>query len=470
MRSYCFNRYLIAAIFAVSTLLVDAQEGPVLSPYSAYGLGDISPGMFARQRLFGQMGLGVSNPYQVVTTAPSSYANLLRPVFATSMRVTTVKEETESAEFNRQTAQFMGLGFGMPINNGSWGVGFGLLPVTSVGYKLQDAAPLPEGDQVDFEYSGTGGLSRMYGAVAKRLWQKKDTIRGLAQKIVLGAELNYRFGTISNSRSAIYPRNSGYFNTNSTANVIIRDAGFDFSSQYVLVFPDSGKVKLNGEEGMVSRKEKKHDMKLTAGVFYEPAAPLGARRTDLTTSYFTTALGVDIIQDTIEFIDRAEGSITTPGSFGIGAGISIDDKWTYAFEIRQQNWNRLKVDVEGWELPENLGKSTTYSVGVSYTPGTLLNPYGANFFEKTSYCLALRKEDNYLIVNDSQLESYGVSVGASFPLHFSKTRSRFTVGTELGTRGSTDEGGIMETYADFVFGVSITPDLRERWFKKRRID
>lgn len=457
MRFYRINKLLVLALLLGSCVGLSAQENQVLSPYSAYGLGDLTPGMFPWQRTFGEMSLGVSDPFRHSPSTPSSYANLLKPVFSMGLRTVLVREETNAGTFERTNSQFMGLGFGMPINNGSWGVGFGLLPVSSVGYELVDRTFLTTGEQVDFEYTGSGGLSKMYAGLSKRLWQKRDTVNKTYDKLVLGGQMNYRFGTIENIRKAIYPQNEGYFNTNSTASTIIRDPQFDMSLQYLKYFK-------------TGKGDNKRDIKLTAGAYYAPSSKLGARRTDLTTSYFLTTLGIEIVQDTIEFIDRSEGTITLPQSIGVGAGITINDKWTYAVEYRQQDWNKLEVNVEGWELPAELGTRTSLAAGVSFTPSTVLNPYGYTFLEKTTYSLAIRKEDDYLVINDSQLESYALSFGASFPLYFSKTRSRFTIGTELGTRGSTDNGGIKETYADFIFGVSITPDLRETWFKKRRIE
>lgn len=470
MRSFVTNKAILILIVLFTHAFSHAQEGDLLSPYSAYGLGDLAPQGFARQSVLGGMGLGISNPYQLNASVPSSYSNLLRPVFASGLRARRVQEDVGESTFSRSVAQFMGLGFGAPINDGSWGIGFGIVPLTNVGYRLSNMAPLADGQQVEFEYTGSGGLSKMYGGLSKRIWHKKDTIRALDQKILLGAQLNYKFGTITNSRRAIYPSNSGYFNTNSTASVIVRDPAFDLSAQYVIVFKDTVMRKVRSDSGQVSKRPSKRDMKLTVGGYFSPEASLNARRTDLTTSYFLTPLGVEVTLDTIDFVDRAEGTITLPSAIGFGVGLSIDDKWMYAVEIRYQDWEQLRVDVEGWELPSKLGSRTSYTIGVSYTPSSLLRPFGSSFFEKTSYSLAVRKEDDYLVINNSQLESYALTVGASFPLYFAKTRSRLTIGTELGTRGETENGGIRETYAELIVGVSITPDLREKWFKKRRLD
>jgi hypothetical protein len=50
------------------------------------------------------------------------------------------------------------------------------------------------------------------------------------------------------------------------------------------------------------------------------------------------------------------------------------------------------------------------------------------------------------------------------------TRSRINFGTELGERGTGTNGNVRERFAAVFIGISITPDLREQWFKKRRIE
>ena len=82
----------------------------------------------------------------------------------------------------------------------------------------------------------------------------------------------------------------------------------------------------------------------------------------------------------------------------------------------------------------------------------------------------MRYYNDYLVVNDTQLQEIGMSFGVSLPLMGSTTRSRLNLGTELGERGTTANGLIQEHYATVFLGVTITPDLREQWFKKRRIE
>jgi len=275
--------------------------------------------------------------------------------------------------------------------------------------------------------------------------------------------LNYSFGSIGTTRRSLFPSNQGFFNTNTTANVIIRDPIYELSAQYhwraVTAYTDK------------EQKQQQHDWDFTAGASYSLSLPLSARRTDLTTSFFEAASGVEITQDTIEFIDRAKGSITIPANIGVGFGVKLDDKLAAAVEYRRQDWSQLEVDVEGWELPAELGTRSTFSVGVSYDPtGLSAFPRRKEFFKQTTYRLGFTSETDYLIVNGSQLTGYSISGGVSLPVYVNWGKSALTIGTVYGSRGSTENGAIRETTTEVFVGFSITPALNDRWFKKRRIE
>ena len=443
-------------------MLSYSQEGQLLSPYSAYGLGDISPSMFAQQRAAAGVSLGVNERYVLLPGVASSYAHLARPVFTTGGRGRFVTQETATETFDRGNAQFMGLGIGLPIKKGAWGAGFGLIPQTEVGYELSEVEMLG-GDPVELNYTGLGGLSKIYVGVAKRLLLERDSTGAESKKLNVGVQMNYSFGNIGTTRRSIFPAGEGFFNTNSTANVIIRDPSFELSAQYHWRIVTARKK---------SAETPYHEWDLTAGLSYNLQTSLAARRTDLTTSFLLSDLGVEITQDTIEFIDRAKGTITVPANIGVGFGVKLDDKWAVAAEYQRQDWSQFEVDVEGWELPAQLGTRSSFAFGMSYNP----SGFGAwhrqgDFFQQTTYRLGFSTETDYLIINGSQLGGYKVSGGFSFPIDGNKGKSRLTLGTVYGSRGNTENGAIRETTIEVFAGFSITPSLREpQWFKKRRIE
>ena len=358
------NKPLFLLIF--SSLLLSratAQEAQVLSPYSAYGLGDIAPGMFAEQRAMGGVSLGVPHTIKTYSQLPSSFANLDHAVFSTSMRAQMVDEEIGDQTFERNYAQFLGLGVGMPVKKGSWGIGFGITPLTDVGYELSTDAELSSGIPVEYVYSGSGGLNQIYGGLAKRVYANVDSLGKVKSKLNLGAQYNYTFGTIGSTRRALLPGNEGFYNTNSTASVIVRGGTFDASAQFHYNFTTRDSVKVDNKRQLRTR-----NVQLVTGLFYGIPAQIGARRSDLTTTFLQTTLGVELTQDTVSFIDRATGKISMPPTYGFGVGLTWNNQTTISLEVRRQLWSRFDVDVEGWELPEVLADRTTYSLGGAWSP------------------------------------------------------------------------------------------------------
>ena len=70
---------------------------------------------------------------------------------------------------------------------GKIGVGFGLLPYTSVGYNIQSTSSDPNG--VNNVLKGTGGLNKAFFSLGYTI----------IPNLVVGADVQYNFGRINNS-------------------------------------------------------------------------------------------------------------------------------------------------------------------------------------------------------------------------------------------------------------------------------
>ncbi|MCB9165690.1 MAG: hypothetical protein H6592_14845, partial [Flavobacteriales bacterium] len=160
------------------------------------------------------------------------------------------------------------------------------------------------------------------------------------------------------------------------------------------------------------------------------------------------------------------GTWTLP--LGLGAGFTVfTDRWTVGVEYRQRAWSGFKVSEPGFAPSGSLANSSAIIAGGSFVPS---NEILASFWKRIAYRAGFRMENEYLKVGGTQLSGTAASVGMSVPLMPGTTRSRFNIGCEIGQRGTQSDGLLRERYATLLLGVSITPDLREGWFRKRRID
>lgn len=433
-------------------LMAQGQQGSG-SPYSAYGLGELSGNSQVSQATMGGLGVAVVDPFSVVSINPASYAMLKQTTFEQGLVVRSSQYSTNTADGFGSRVDILGLSVGVPFGRGKWGIGLGISPVSNVGYRISDQQTLPgNGGQVTYLYEGDGGLNRAYFGAGLVVSEVRDSLNN-GHRLSVGANLGYVFGSIEETSKAIYPVNRGYYNTNVFSTLILRDpvanAGVHFQG-------DLRPRRTASDDGL-------HYL---VGATVELPSTIGARRSDLVTSFGIGATGVEFPIDTIYFADGTPGSLGLP--LGLGFGVTLFNvHWTVSAEVKHRDWSQLRVEVEGYELPSTLASSTSYILGASFRPA---KERGGSFWQRTTYRAGVRYNEDYLVVEDNQLQEIGMSFGMSLPVMGSSTRSRLNFGVELGERGTTDDGLVQERFGAWYIGLTITPDIREQWFTKRRIE
>ncbi len=433
-------------------LVGQGQQGSG-SPYSAYGLGELFGGTQVSQLLMGGPGAAVVDPVSVVAANPASYPAMHRTTFETGLGVRTSRFTSSEVGRTGRRAELLGFSLGVPFAKGRWGVALGVNPVSNVGYNITNTQALPDGSgNVELRYTGDGGLNKAFFGLGWVLAQKRDSLSN-GYRLSIGANLGYVFGSIEESRKAIYPRSAGFYNSSVVSTLILRDPTANVGVQFQ---GDLRKRVNKDEEGFY----------YLIGVSAELPTTLGARRSELATSFGLTNSGVELTADTAFFAESQRGTLQLP--LGIGVGFTVfNNNWTVSAEVRQRDWRQLKVAVDGYELPNELATSTTYILGAGFRPARKID---ASFWERTTYRAGVRYNSDYLVVGGTQLQEIGMSFGMSLPVMGSTTRSRLNIGAELGERGTLDNGLIRERFAAILIGITITPDIREQWFKKRRIE
>ena len=178
----------------VFTGLSYAQQGSS-SPYSFYGLGSLKfKGTVENQSMGGfsvysdSIHMNLRNPASLAGKNLRSFNNEAKPIKYTigaghldvdfSSNSQTAKSSTTTVDY---------LAIAIPL--GKFGAGFGLLPYSSVGYKLQSS---DADDVVQYKYRGEGGLNKVFLGVG---YQLTNDLR-------LGVDASYNFGNIKNTNIA----------------------------------------------------------------------------------------------------------------------------------------------------------------------------------------------------------------------------------------------------------------------------
>lgn len=476
------------------TLSVEAYgQGPQGSgtPYSAYGFGTLAGSTQTVQAMMGGVGTAVADPYGLSIANPASYPFLGHTIFESGIAVRNVRYESANTRSNGRGARMQGLTLGVPFGKGRWGLGMGVSPVSSVNYSIKGTSTV-DSKTVNMLYTGQGGLDRAFLGLGYLVWQSNDTLsRG--SKLSIGANVDYVFGSVEQQSKAYYPTGSGYYNSSVSNSLILRSPASVVGLQFAgdLVDKHKAQARMNARKEAALARDRKEEMDhLNAGL--DPAArkpvripkrageairyriglsaelpvSMSARYTAVANNFVISATGVEFPRDSSLFIDNAAGTVEMPLLLSVGFALQTS-RWMVSVEHRYRDWSRSALLVDGYEPTGQLVEARSYSLGASFRPA---GEDRGNFWKGTIYRAGLRYADDYIMVNNTTFNQVGLSVGLSMPLMSATSRSRFSVGAEFGQRGTTDNGLIRERYADIYFGVTITPDFREQWFKKRRIE
>ena len=432
--------------------MAQGQQGSG-SPYSAYGFGELTGSLPMAQTMMGGLGAAVIDPASMVHANPASYPTLYRTTFEMGLGVRNSQLASSTSSRIGRNTDLYGLSLGIPFGNGRWGLGIAVLPVSKVNYLLTETSGIPGNSTLaTFTYSGDGGLDQALLGAGYVVSQKRDSLAN-GHRLSIGANFGYLFGRIESSRTAVFPSGQGFYATSVLSTMVIRDPTADLGLQY---------------QGDLRKRRSKSDRGLyfLAGLTAEMPMSIRTRRTEVVNTYGFSGSGLEVPLDTAYFAGNERGNWTLP--LGLGAGITVfNDNWTVGVEYRQRSWSELKVSDTRFAPSGELANSNAIIAGASDVPS---NEVLGSLWKRIIYRAGIRSENEYLKVGGTQLQGRTASFGMSVPLMAGTTRSRFNIGCELGERGTQSDGLLRERYATLLLGVSITPDLREGWFRKRRID
>lgn len=155
---------LVVVLITFFALQSHAQEGTA-SPYSFYGIGSLKFKGTVENRSMGGLSI-YTDSIHINLRNPAGYAgnNLKiwneesRPVKFTvggSYSSTNLKSESQSDNTSTTTFDY----FALSVPMGKFGFGMGLLPYTSVGYKVESTN---DDGNVNNRYTGEGGLIKPF--------------------------------------------------------------------------------------------------------------------------------------------------------------------------------------------------------------------------------------------------------------------------------------------------------------------
>jgi hypothetical protein len=402
------------------------------TPFSTFGIGVPYGNALIQNQ--GMGGIGVAQPqyWTVNNQNPALLVYNYYTAFQAGMLLESRTLKSDSIKQKGTNGNLNYLVIAFPAKVGKWGTSFGLMPYTSVNYKLEyndNVVDNSTGMVVDTVYvgeQGSGGVNQLYWSNGVRLHDNWS----------IGIKASYLFGSVKKDYSNLQPPDNSVqvpFVVAVNEQAYVRDfqftGGLSFSQDSI---------------------GKKQDLRLSAGLVYNFSADLRTKRTTVVERRSTS--GDQLSSDTLT---NNNSSVTVPSGFIAGVSISKGTGWSAGVEFAAQDWSKFKSIREE---DQGLDKAWRVAAGAEFTPDQSSN----NYLKRITYRVGGSYEKEPFLVNNNQLKDRGVNFGFSLPAG----RSSLDWGFRYGKLGDKSKNVLEESYYRIYFGISFV----DQWFVKRRFE
>jgi hypothetical protein len=423
-------------VFAISGY---AQQGTA-SPYSFYGIGSLKFKGTVENRSMGRLSIytdsihvNLRNPASYATPNLASFNGESRPVkYAVGGGYSSLKLKSDTSSDNASSSTFNYVAFSMPM--GKFGFGFGIMPYTSVGYKLESIDG--EGNPLN-QFKGEGGLNKVYFGLGYQI----------SEGFSIGVDANYNFGNIKNS---------------------IISYGYDADGiplQYQSRENNRSDLSgLNFNIGLSYKKMLNEKLVLVSGFTYTPKSNISSTNERSLSLVTVSTLGAESVYSTVdtdlEILGLEQTELVLPSKYSFGVGVGEPRKWFVGTEYASQNTSDFSNPLYGNGLAK-YENGSTISIGGFYIPQ--YNSFNS-YLKRVVYRAGFYSENTGLNIENESINEFGMSFGVGLPV--GEVFSNVNLGLEIGKRGTTNSKLIEENFINFQISLS----LNDKWFGKRKYD
>ncbi len=406
---------ILVIILVHVAIVSNAQEG-TSSPYSFYGIGIPKFKGTVENRSMGGLSV-LADSIHLNLQNPASFGELALTTYTvgTSYRNFKFSNATESSSGDNASLDYLAIG----IPAGKFGFGFGLIPVSSVGYELDKT----ETDGTDIDFKGKGGLNKVFIATGYKV----------NKSLNIGLDLNYNFGNIENK--TILRRPGVQFDTREITSTDLSSFSLSFGLNY---------------KTMISEK-----LEIVGSAVSTPSFGL---KTDNSRELATVIISTNGQERVIERQDvQVENKeIDLPSEFKLGGGIGEPRKWFAGVEYAYSDSGKFSNIVSNQDNIE-YQNAKKFKAGGYYIP-----KYNSltSYLSRVVYRAGFRYEETGLNINNSSIDEFGISFGVGLPV--GRLFSNANIGFEYGQRGTTNFGLVKEEF----FSMSISLSLNDKWFRE----
>ena len=426
--------YIILSLISINSF----SQGSA-SPYSFYGIGSLNFNGTTENRAMGRLSMvtdsihmNFRNPASFTGNDLKAFNNEGRLVkFTVSVGNSDINFKTQNASAKSTTTSFDYLGMSVPM--GKFGMGFGLIPHSSVGYKLES---LDNDDLIKYKYSGKGGLNKVLLGLAYQF----------SESLALGMNFDYNFGNIQNNGvEFLYDDNSEPLDYHSREANRSDLSGFSYNL------------------GITFKPMLTDVIQLHSAFTYSPDYNLNSDNSRTFSSIVINSNSgeeypINEINVDLESLGLKETNLSMPSKTSIGFGIGKIKKWFIGTEYTFVNTSVFKSDLINID-------NSSYEDGSTISFGGYFIPEFSSFnnlLKRIVYRSGIYFEKTGLIINDQSISEVGMTFGVGIPV--GNMFSNLNLALEVGNRGTTDANLVEEKFANLKMSLS----LNDRWFVKRK--
>jgi len=402
--------FTLTAIFF--TLIATAQE-KTSSPYSYFGIGLPEFNGMAENR--SMQGLSIdADSTRLNLQNPAALGKLQLTTFSigATQSLNTLKNAQDKENIRNTNFDYIGIG----IPTGKLNFGLGVIPETSMGYRLQD-----QGEDFTSQFSGRGGLNRIFLSAGYKV----------NKNFLVGIEADYKYGNVQNE-NILYQEDIQYGTREKNRSDL---SGFSFrlAAHY---------------QAKLSKK-----INLHSSVNYRPKTKLTSENHRSIATIQQNGTVVNELD-----VDLANTNFYLPADLRVGVGIGQHQKWMAGLEY--QNIGKTTYTNTSFSQ-ENISHKAShiYRIGGYYIP-----QYNdiTNYFNRITFRAGLRYQETGMTINQQDIDEFGISFGLGLPA--GRFMSSINLGAEYGQRGTTAAGLVKEEFVNIFIGIS----LNDKWFIQRR--
>ncbi|HEY6144323.1 MAG TPA: hypothetical protein VIV55_13000 [Flavobacterium sp.] len=413
------KKIIISACLLLS-LVSFSQEG-TSSPYSFYGIGDVKFSGTLENRSMAGLSIAQDTTH-INLQNPAGLANLRWTAFTIGGGSNYTKQKSANASGTAQKTTLDYLALGVPLGK-KFGGAFGLIPYSSVGYRITNTDPDPS--QVSKRFNGWGGLNRVF--------------LGFGYKIIpnlnVGVNAYYNFGKIQSNSFEYIPDVATGSRELNVANL----TGFNLNI------------------GMMYKRKINDKLNFLSSLYYTPASTLKSENTrSLGTVAYNSNFNFQVIDAAEDVVVQTD--LKLPQKWSFGAGLGDSKKWLFGGEVSFQEAGEL---ANNYNTIDDVTYETyqRYSIGGYYTPNA--NPF-SSYIKRITYRGGFKFEKTGLVVNSTSINDRALTLGMGFPI--TGSLSNINLGLEYGKKGTTSNDLVEENY----FNVNVSFSLNDKWFVKSK--